>query len=532
MFRIASLFLVSALACCALSQNLTEIEMQWNSDGPLADGGSAVFGGPGPYTYSLGGLGCGINLTGSQTYLYGKTIARATADWTGFPPFHTTGFLQSRSQERIGVGTLSGGPIEVMTLVDFTMTVNTGARTDFVNLDMEGGNKYGTRFEYFAQDLTDFIVTANWEGKAGPIGEFVSTPSYSVRTLSPTAKQLVFKRTYADPRNVDTFRAVTSQVQAGNPNGPNFVEVVADAKVRYKATQPDGYITGQTDHTGSLLDRVVVPPIILSGTKRNATVYLSNRSGVDRKVFLKAVPTQMTTNVTVPAYVIIPAGQTSKLFGINVLNAPVAGNVKIMAVHDSKLVTGTVLATPFPIANLDVNPSIIHGGQTSNGSVMLAPGVVGPVQLSVDKPVVTLEPSTLPMPFGGTGLFDVGTAAVTSNQLVTLTAMRDIYTLTKTLTIVPASRIQGMSVTPTVVVGGNPSTAKATLFGPAPLGGASIQVTSTSPFAIVPATILVPQAATNQTATITTLPTTVGRTAVIVGLLNGVSKTATLTISP
>lgn len=532
MLRFVTFGLGCLLAAGALAQNIIEMDYNYQSDGPLADAGALLVAGPGPYTYSLGGMGCGILLTGNQNYLYGKAITRATADWTGYFPFHTMGTLEPRSQERLTVGTLSGGPVEVMTLFDFTLTVNTAGRGDFVNWDMPGGNKWGATFRYFAQDLLAGTLVANWEGKQGPIGEFVATPGFSVRDLSPTAKQLVFKRTFATPRNVQTFRSVLNQVQAGNPSGLNFVELVSDTKVRYRATQPDGYIVGETDHTSSLLDRIVAPALILSGTKRNATVYLSTRSGVDRKIFLKADPVQPTTDVRVPAYVIIPAGQTSKLFGIDVRSATTAGNVKIMAVHDSKLVTANVVASPFPIAAFTVNPLIIHGGQTAEGTVTLAPGVTGPVSIVDDSDFVTLSVSSLPLMFGGTDTFGIQTSLVTANKLATITASRDIYNVTRTVTIVPASRLLSITATPTVVVGGNPSTAKVSIFGPAPLGGASVRVTSSSPFAIVPSTVIIAQGATFQTATVSTLPTSVGRTVVLIADLNGVSKTAVFTISP
>ncbi len=535
MLRFATLAVVCAFSAGAFAQTLQgliEIDFTWNSDGPLSDAGNTIVGPPGPFTYSLGGLGCGILLTGSQNYFNGRIISKSTADWTGFFPFHTSGILQNRIFEELEVGRLSGGPVEVMTVLDFNLAVNTAGREDFVNWNMAGGNKYRGAFQYNAFAPISGQL-ADWQGEVGPIGEFEATPGYTLRTLSPTAKQLVFKRTISTtPRIIVTNRSMTAQTQAGNPVGPNFVELIAESKVRYKSTQPDGYILGKEDHSGSLLDRIVAPSVILTGTKRNATVYLSTRSGVDRKVFLKAVPTQITTDVTVPAYVIIPAGQTSKLFGIDIRSATIAGNVRIMAVHDSKLVTANVIATPFPIELLTINPAIIHGGQTAVATLRLAPMVVGPVQLSETSDNVTLSTATLPLILGGTANFDVLTSVVTTNQTATITASKDIYTLTRTITIVPASRLLGITVTPAVVVGGNPSTAKVSLFGPAPFGGAAVAVTSSTPFAMIPATVNIGQGTTFQTATVNTLPTLIGRTAVLIASLNGTSKTAVLTLSP
>src|SRR2546425_10687720 len=74
------------------------------------------------------------------------------------------------------------------------------------------------------------------------------------------------------------------------------------------------------------------------------------------------------------------------------------------------------------------------------------------------------------------------------------------------LTINPAGAplpLSSVTLNPTSVVGGNPSTGTVTLTAPAPAGGAVVTLVSTGAVASVPASVTVPAGATSATFTVT-----------------------------
>src|SRR3989441_7543226 len=104
------------------------------------------------------------------------------------------------------------------------------------------------------------------------------------------------------------------------------------------------------------------------------------------------------------------------------------------------------------------------------------------------------------------------------------------------LTINPAGAplpLSSVTLNPTSVVGGNPSTGTVTLTAPASAGGAVVTLVSTGAVASVPASVTVPAGATSATFTITT-PVVMGFAAQsdIIATFGGVSRAATLTVTP
>src|SRR6185436_18557147 len=90
-----------------------------------------------------------------------------------------------------------------------------------------------------------------------------------------------------------------------------------------------------------------------------------------------------------------------------------------------------------------------------------------------------------------------------------------------------------LTVSPSSVVGGQGSTGTVTLTGPAPTGGATVTLSSANPaVASVPASVTVAAGATSTSFAVTT--STVASTTLvgISGSYSGVSRTATLTVTP
>lgn len=92
--------------------------------------------------------------------------------------------------------------------------------------------------------------------------------------------------------------------------------------------------------------------------------------------------------------------------------------------------------------------------------------------------------------------------------------------------------VLGITLTPTSVVGGMPSTGTVTLASPAPIDGFSIKLTSNSGAAQVPERIMFSLGATNSTFSITTNGVSSSTSAAIIAGSGNTSQTATLGITP
>lgn len=129
--------------------------------------------------------------------------------------------------------------------------------------------------------------------------------------------------------------------------------------------------------------------------------------------------------VTTPATVTVPAGQTSKLFPIQVsaVNSPI--NATIYAKRGVVTQSSPLTLTPLVPTALAFTPSTVTGGNDVLCRVVVN-GVAGPSGRTIavfDNSPFTTMPSTVIVPPGGTEVvFPISTSAVTATKVVTVTA--------------------------------------------------------------------------------------------------------------
>jgi len=93
--------------------------------------------------------------------------------------------------------------------------------------------------------------------------------------------------------------------------------------------------------------------------------------------------------------------------------------------------------------------------------------------------------------------------------------------------------LSSMALNPASVTGGSPSTGTVTLSGPAPSGGAAVSLSSdNTAAATVPASVTVAAGASSSTFTVSTSTVTASAPVTITGSYGGVTKTASLTVTP
>lgn len=136
-----------------------------------------------------------------------------------------------------------------------------------------------------------------------------------------------------------------------------------------------------------------------------------------------------------------------------------------------------------------------------------------------------------------TGGFNIFTSMVSVSTPVTISVTGGGVTRSATLTVNPAgtpppsSTLSALTVNPTSVTGGNPSTGTVTLSSVAPAGGTVVSLSSNQPGAAsVPASVTVPAGVTSANFTVTTFPVNT-TTVQLAASLGGTFQFAALTVN-
>src|SRR5258708_4871203 len=165
-----------------------------------------------------------------------------------------------------------------------------------------------------------------------------------------------------------------------------------------------------------------------------------------------------------------------------------------------------------PVGGVTLSVASIIGGGTASGTVTLstvatAPGVT--VTLSSDSTAATPTPGSVTIPSGqNSATFSVNTSSVSTSTVANIraTGSDGSYSLAA-LNVLPVPALVSISLTPSMIVGGNPTSSNTvTLSSPAPTGGLAVNLAGNqSTAATVPASATVAEGATVSTPfTITT----------------------------
>ena len=195
------------------------------------------------------------------------------------------------------------------------------------------------------------------------------------------------------------------------------------------------------------------------------------------------------------------------------------------------------------LSSVSLNPaSVVGGSQSSTGTVTLstaAPTGGAQITLSSSNPTVASAPASVTIAAGATtASFTVTTSAVAASTVVTISATYGGTTKSASLTVTPAPppspTLSSFTLNPTSVVGGvQSSTGTVTLTGPAPAGGAQVALSSSNAaVAQVPSSVTVAAGASSASFTVSTSVVTASTTVNISATYNGVSRSASLTVTP
>ncbi|MCX6592434.1 MAG: S8 family serine peptidase [Acidobacteria bacterium] len=282
--------------------------------------------------------------------------------------------------------------------------------------------------------------------------------------------------------------------------------------------------------------------LTLSSTSVVGGVQVSGTVTVDTAPVADGLVSLSSSNPAVaplsPAAV-VQAGATVAVFNITTPAVATTGTSVISATYGGITKSITLTVRPVALSSISLASTTMNGGvSTTTNRVFLdgpapAGGVV--VALTSSDPAAVV-PASVTVPVGATfsPYFTITTSQVFgSNKVVTITGTYSTFVKTANLTLKPLPPLS-LALSPTSIVGPAPTTAnRVQIDSPAPAGGATVSLSSSSPAVIVPATVLIAEGAgTSPDFTINTLEVAVATPVTITATYNGNSVTAVLTVRP
>jgi len=239
-------------------------------------------------------------------------------------------------------------------------------------------------------------------------------------------------------------------------------------------------------------------------------------------------------NVVVPSTLTIPSTARSGTFTFTPaastqdyfvqLSGSFAGQVEYVGFE---LVAG--------VTGLSLSPNAVLAGSPSTGTVTMAYAEPYAVTVNLSSNSSTaIVPSTVTVPAGATSeQFAITTLTSNSPFTAVITASYAGSAQSASLAVATTETIASVSLSPTTVNGGSPSTGTVVLGVAAPSSGVVVNLASSNPNNIsVPASVTVPAGATSGTFTVTTLASFHSSyTGTITASIGASSKSAVLTVT-
>ena len=236
-------------------------------------------------------------------------------------------------------------------------------------------------------------------------------------------------------------------------------------------------------------------------------------------------------------FFLIPAGAQSYRFDVGTRIQTQATDLQLSACTALSQMAAALRVLP-PTLSMKLSPDVVVGGSSTSVKLTLSLDIAAPsggvsFALASSDPAVTL-PSTVNLPARGSSVsVSVNHSEVSEAKSCTLSAQSLIASGSVVLTVKP-NQIASLTINPNQVKGGSPLAVNGTmtLAKPAGPGGVKVTLQSSSTYAEVPTSVLIP--AGNSTATFAISHRVVpgARSAIIQATLNSRSITAELRLTP
>lgn len=207
--------------------------------------------------------------------------------------------------------------------------------------------------------------------------------------------------------------------------------------------------------------------------------------------------------------------------------------VKVTVVSEDTSGYNVDVAYNTGVDSLTISPGAINNGQSATGTVKLgayAPTSGAAVAITSSSPLAVV-PTSITIPSGGIlGNFPISTRAVAASLTVNIQASYNGVSRTAQLTISPTATLQAVSTTPLVIQSGGSGQVRVDLTAVAVTGGLAAQLVSSTPYLLVPSTVLVQAGTMAATGTITAGQPPSTMIATITAILGSTVRSASLSI--
>lgn len=350
-----------------------------------------------------------------------------------------------------------------------------------------------------------------------------ATPGGTIVTLTssdPTIARVPPSQTLTSPSNGAGFWVLTAPVTAPTP----VVITVSCGGVARTATL--------TVLPGAVDSLTVAPESLPGGAAATGVVTLTAPAPPSGTVVTLA--SDPAGAATVPESLVVPPGATTAAFPIATRRVLELTPVAVTATCGGVSQTATLRVWPTTLASISLETRSVTGGVPTSGRVALtapAPGGGTVITLTSNTPGLASVSGTVLVPAGETSAsFRVTTRPARTTPAVIISASLAQETRYAPLTILSVG-LAAVAVRPGAVTGGSPSTGTILLSGPAPPGGAMVNLTSANPAAAaVPGSVIVPEGATKATFPVASSAVARNQSVVLFASYGGVTQTTRLTV--
>jgi len=294
---------------------------------------------------------------------------------------------------------------------------------------------------------------------------------------------------------------------------------------------------------GNLAGLSISPASVVGGNSATGTVTLNAPA--------PSGGTQVTLSsnngaASIPSSVLVPAGQTSATFPVTTTSVSATAQITITATSGNTLSAMLTVTSSSGggggssgmILSFTIVPPTVIGGTPAIGTVTLtqpAPAGGVTVSLSSNSSVASVPSSIIVLAGQTSASFSIVTVPVQATATVTITASA-ANTVAQGLIVTPVTggssvSLSSLTIFPSTVIGGLPSTGTVTLTGPAPAGGIMVLLSSNSLNATVQPSVVISAGQTSASFPIATLPVLSSTTATITATASN-SVSAGLTLNP
>ena len=290
---------------------------------------------------------------------------------------------------------------------------------------------------------------------------------------------------------------------------------------------PDSYLLKHRPATLSFPATTIV-----GGAAMIGTITLTGPAPVGGTSF--ALTSSNPTVLQVPSNVMVPAGLTTITF--NLTSTPVTANASVLvsASASGAILQQTLTVLAPQISSVTISPSSVTGGVGTTGTATLTgkAAVGGKVVSLSSGHVAAVVAPTVTVPAGQTSsLFGISTNPVLINTGVVISATTGSVTKTAFMAV-NAPFLNGFSILPTTVVGGQPITLTLTLNGAAP-SGYVVQLVSGAPgLVILPSSTAMNVGSATKNLSVNTTAVTTSITITLMAHRGAYVRTATVILTP